>query len=75
MFQNCDEAVSVLKDIRTYSEDLAYLSNSLLKSLTDEEFAKNNIRDDDILNRKIIDELSTSKEGIIKSVNKLRRMV
>ena len=75
MFQNYDEAVSVLKDIRTYSEDLAYLSNFLLKSLTDEEFAKNNIRDDDILNRKIIDELSTSKEGIIKSVNKLRRMV
>ena len=75
MFQNYDEAVSVLKDIRTYSEDLAYSSNFLLKSLTDEEFAKNNIRDDDILNRKIIDELSTSKEGIIKSVNKLRRMV
>ena len=75
MFQSYDEAVSVLKDIRMYSEDLAYLSNFLLKSLTDEEFAKNNIRDDDILNRKIIDELSASKEGIIKSVNKLRRMV
>ena len=75
MFQDVEAAINTLKVIRTYSEDLAELSSYLLKMLTDEEFADNNYNSEDVLNRKLIEEIISSKEGIIKYVNKLRRMV
>lgn len=75
MFQDYDDAVKTLKEIKTYSEDLAELSSFLLKSLTDEEFADVNVSKDDLLCRKLIDEISTAKDGVMKQVNKLKRMV
>lgn len=75
MFQDYDDAVKTLKEIKTYSEDLAELSSFLLKSLTDEEFARLNADKDDLLHRKLIDEISTAKDGVMKQVNKLKRMV
>lgn len=75
MFQDYDDAVKTLKEIKTYSEDLAELSSFLLKSLTDEEFARLNADKDDLLHRKLIDEISAAKDGVMKQVNKLKRMV
>lgn len=75
MFQDYEDAVKTLKEINTYSEDLAQLSSFLLKSLTDEDFAKLNADKDDLLHRKLIDEISTAKDGVMKQVNKLKRMV
>lgn len=75
MFQDYDDAVKTLKEIKTYSEDLVELSSFLLKSLTDEEFARLNADKDDLLHRKLIDEISSAKDGVMKQVNKLKRMV
>lgn len=75
MFQDYDDAVKTLKEIKTYSEDLVELSSFLLKSLTDEEFARLNADKDDLLHRKLIDEISAAKDGVMKQVNKLKRMV
>ena len=75
MFQDYDDAVKTLNEIKTYSEDLAELSSFLLKSLTDEEFARLNADKDDLLHRKLIDEISAAKDGVMKQVNKLKRMV
>lgn len=75
MFQDYDDAIKTLKEIKIYSEDLAELSSFLLKSLTDEEFAKLNADKDDLLHRKLIDEISAAKDGVMKQVNKLKRMV
>lgn len=75
MFQDYDDAVKTLKEIKTYSEDLAELSSFLLKSLTDEEFARLNADKDDLLHRKLVDEISAAKDGVMKQVNKLKRMV
>lgn len=75
MFQDVEAAINTLKEIRAYSEDLAELSSYLLKTLSDEEFAENNYNSEDVLNRKVIEEIISSKEGIIKYVNKLRRMI
>jgi hypothetical protein len=75
MFQDYDDAVKTLKEIKIYSEDLAELSSFLLKSLTDEEFSRLNADKDDLLHRKLIDEISAAKDGVMKQVNKLKRMV
>lgn len=75
MFQDYDDAIKTLKEIKIYSEDLAELSSFLLKSLTNEEFAKLNADKDDLLHRKLIDEISAAKDGVMKQVNKLKRMV
>lgn len=75
MFQDCDDAVKTLKEIKAYSEDLAELSSFLLKSLTDEEFSRLNVDKCDLLHRKLIDEISSAKDGVMKQVNKLKRMV
>lgn len=75
MFQDYDDAVKTLKEIKTYSEDLAELSSFLLKSLTDEEFSRLNADKDDLLHRRLIDEISAAKDGVMKQVNKLKRMV
>lgn len=73
MFQNVDSAIEALNEIKVFSEDLATLSSFLLKTLTDEEFANNNINPDDLVHRKLIDEIFSSKEGIVKNINKLKR--
>lgn len=75
MFQDYDDAVKTLKEIKIYSEDLAELSSFLLKSLTDEEFSRLNADKDDLLHRRLIDEISAAKDGVMKQVNKLKRMV
>lgn len=74
MFQDVEDAIKALQEIKVYSEDLAQLSSFLLKTLTDEEFAEANVNSDDLLNRKLLEDIVSCKDGIIKHVNKLKRL-
>lgn len=74
MFQDVEDAIKALQEIKVYSEDLAQLSSFLLKTLTDEEFAEANVNSEDLLNRKLLEDIVSCKDGIIKHVNKLKRL-
>ena len=74
MFKDYDEAVETIKEIKIFAEDLMQLSEFLLKSLTDEEFANANVNNDDLLHRKLLDEIYAAKDGVMKQVNRLKRM-
>lgn len=74
MFQDVEDAIKALQEIKVYSEDLAQLSSFLLKTLTDEEFAEANVNLEDLLNRKLLEDIVSCKDGIIKHVNKLKRL-
>ena len=75
MFNDYDKALDAINEIRKNSEDTYELSNFLYKFLTDEEFANNNIGNGELMYRKLIEDMISSKEELVKNMTKLKRQV
>lgn len=73
MVQDVDKAIEALRELRAYAEDTTFLANTLLNNLNDEEYVP---EDDKTVenNRKLFEEILSSRDGLVKIVAKLRRL-
>lgn len=75
MFNDYDKALDAINEIRKSSEDIYELSNFLHKFLTDEEFANNNANNEDLLHKRLIEDMFNAKEELIKNMTKLKKQI